>query len=370
MKKILVAAAALVWAGSASAQVVAAGSQHHAPAGLSCSECHVMHASRSHTYSGAVSTADTRYNQGTGHPKLLVADGTNATCLACHDAPGTNTDVFKSTTSTLLNLRSGGALNGAVAGHEDNTVYQDWQGHTLGSQATPPGWDTANGTYSAGTEGFNCSLCHAVHGGAADAFRNLGGSRYMGPAPLFAAATNPFVTNYPTFSTTGNTFPAIDATADVTYYASGFRPPGVSSSKDARNVAYGVGSANTNGTNGMNRYCAVCHGNFHNSGMTDAAGDYLKHPTTGSPDIVARMTTNVSQFGVTRPVFTANDKTAGEVGCLTCHKAHGNKRAYGLIWPANGVAESATTNYEDGDGTNYQSLCKTCHPQARTAGLP
>ena len=94
-------------------------------------------------------------------------------------------------------------------------------------------------------------------------------------------------------------------------------------------------------------------------------GELLKHPTSGSNDIVARMTTGAAQFNVTRPVYTASDKTAGEVGCLTCHKAHGNKHAYGLIWPLNGTAEIATTNFEDGDGPTFQALCKTCHPQAK-----
>ena len=367
MKKILVAAAALVWAGSASAQL--AGSQHHASTSLSCSECHVMHASRQHSYSGSDTSTDTKYNQGTGHAKLLVADGTNATCLACHDQPGTNTDVFGPTTSTLAGRRSGGALNGTVPGTHDSTGYAVWAGHTLGSAATPPGWDTAtNGAYNAGTEGFNCSLCHAVHGGAGNAFRNLGGSQWMGPDPLFGTATNPFIENYPTFAISA---PAgvIDTTADVTSWASGSRPAGALSGKDVINVVYGKGSGNAFGPNGMNRYCAVCHGNFHGASV-EAGGEYLKHPTTGSPDIVARMTTGGAQFNVTRPVYLANDRLTGEVGCLTCHKAHGNTRAFGLIWPANGTAEVlGTTNYENGDGTKFQTLCATCHPQAIATAL-
>ena len=371
MKKILVAAAALVWAGSAFAQVqgpIAAGSQHHAPAGLNCSECHVMHASRTHNYNGST-PVDARYNDGVGHPKLLVADGTNATCLACHDAPfGSNTDVFKSVTGSYLNNRSGGALNGAVTGHEDSTIYMDYMGHTLGSQSAPPGW-SQTGTYAAGTEGFNCSLCHAVHGGAANAFRNLGGSQWMGPTPLFGDAANPFLTNYPTIPALSLAAGVIDTTVDVMFYESAERPVPAAGSKSAANIIYGKGSG-ANGGNGMNKYCAVCHGNFHGASVTNAGGEFLKHPTTDSPDIVARMT-GTAQFSVTRPVFTANDKSAGEVGCLTCHKAHGNKRAFGIIWPANGAAEVyGTTNYEDGDGTNYQSLCKTCHPQAAAAGLP
>jgi hypothetical protein len=330
-----------------------------------------MHASRQHSYSGAVLSATdyARYNQGVGHPKLLTADGTNATCLSCHDAPfGTNTDVFKTNTTTLMGFRSAGALNGTVTGHEDNTVYQDYFGHTLGSTATPPGWDvTANGAYDPGTEGFNCSFCHAVHGGAQDAFRNLGGSAYMGPGPIFGTPTNPFKVNYPTIPANTLAAGTFDSTVDVMQWASTDRPAGAGTSgRDARNVVFGKGSANVNGANGMNNYCANCHGLFHGAtNVVDASGNNLKHPTSGSNDIVARMTTGVAQFNVTRPVYTASDKSTGEVGCLTCHKAHGNQHAFGLIWPLNGTAETATTNFEQGDGAAFQALCKTCHPQAR-----
>jgi hypothetical protein len=369
--KGLVAAAALAWAGAALAAGPPTlwGTQHHQLSSLTCSECHVMHASRQHAFFGQFEPSPTAllYNQGTGHANLLIADGTNATCLACHDAPfGTNTDVFKTNTTTLNGFRSAGALNGTVAGHEDNTVYQDYFGHTLGSTATPPGWDAdANGAYDPGNEGFTCSFCHAVHGGAQDAFRNLGGSAYVGPAPLRAAATNPFKTKYPTipaFPLAAGTF---DTSVDVMVWAAADRPAGAgTSSRDARNVVFGKGSGNVNGANGMNNYCANCHGMFHGATTTNAVGEHLKHPTSGSEDVVARMAAGGAQFDVTRPVYTANDRSAGEIGCLTCHKAHGNKHAFALIWPANGTAEAATTSFEEGDGTAFPSLCATCHSPA------
>ena len=46
--------------------------------------------------------------------------------------------------------------------------------------------------------------------------------------------------------------------------------------------------------------------------------------------------------------------------CFSCHKAHGNRNAFGLIFINGGVATAPT---EDGNGGVYKDLCRQCHTQ-------
>jgi hypothetical protein len=44
--------------------------------------------------------------------------------------------------------------------------------------------------------------------------------------------------------------------------------------------------------------------------------------------------------------------------CFSCHKSHGNKNGFGLIY----MAGSGTVT-EEGDGGVYKDLCRQCHTQ-------
>ena len=44
--------------------------------------------------------------------------------------------------------------------------------------------------------------------------------------------------------------------------------------------------------------------------------------------------------------------------CFSCHKAHGNKNPFGLIF-MNGTG----TRTEEGDGGAYKDLCRQCHSE-------
>ena len=44
--------------------------------------------------------------------------------------------------------------------------------------------------------------------------------------------------------------------------------------------------------------------------------------------------------------------------CFSCHKAHGNKNPFGLIF-MNGTG----TRTEEGDGGVYKDLCRQCHSE-------
>ncbi len=362
MKKILVAAAALVWATLANA------GEYHRLTDLKCSQCHAMHASRQHGLRNG--TVDSNYPltaQGTGYAKLLIMDGVNATCLQCHDNSH-YPDVFgQDEQAGNAGLRSAGALNGTVAGHSlgvaANTlggVYADWMGHTLGSTAQPPGFV---GTFNAGTEGFNCSNCHAVHGSAG--YRNLGFTQYAGSTDWMGSTSNPFNGVGPTYAIGTN-----DGTKDVF--------EAVAADVQTTNVSFGVGSGNGAGKeNGMNRYCAACHGNFHGSANTVTGSDFKRHPTSGVsraalPTVSTPLGESYAQLDVVRPAL--NGAGGFEPACLTCHKGHGNARGFGLIYPSH--MSATVTDFENGDsgtidqGTSREyypirALCITCHPQGQ-----
>jgi hypothetical protein len=44
--------------------------------------------------------------------------------------------------------------------------------------------------------------------------------------------------------------------------------------------------------------------------------------------------------------------------CVTCHKAHGNGNAFGVVYMTGNAPRS-----ESGDGTRTTNLCKVCHVQ-------
>ncbi len=386
MKKILVAVAALGYAG------LAVAGEFHVNDSLRCSQCHTMHASRQHGLNTSV--ADSSYPlsaQGTGHETLLLFPTVNATCLACHDGNSHIADVFGADAGGTWN-RSAGALNapaGAVPGHSAAgnandalaTAYDTFMGHTLTSMAPPPGYV---GTWTPPAEGFRCSNCHSVHG--SKAFRNLG-------AGLGNNATSSTVTY--------TIAAALDVNYDVTIL-------GTENSFRTQDVRFGLGGnvANWKGITlsppaGMNTHCANCHGRFHGrdgdatNGITDSAGNFVRHPVAdpagnGTMDIAATNLIPGAQMDLTRPLWVDNAQTSLTVGCLTCHKGHGNARGFALLYPGAMQEGTAYTgadslahlvgpvqDYEQGDGAlldagqSYASypirnLCATCHSQSRT----
>jgi hypothetical protein len=358
MKKIVAAVAFLAWAGLASA------GEYHVYDKLKCSQCHTMHASRTHKFtSGDVDTS--LVPPVSAHEKLLVGPSVNETCLSCHDSGGA--DVFGAGTFG----RSGGALNGvggAVGSHTvgvsvGGTAYAEFMGHTLGARLAPPGYVGAADWTSAAAAEFECSDCHAVHGSTS--YRNLANSHGRvdigTPAPVVS------------YQIGGAFDPAYDVNL-------------TSASKLTKDISFGVGGvANYKGSattqnNNMNAICASCHGNFHGTANTGPVGANIRHPTSGV-SMLASAAIASAPFDLVRPAFNIADKSAYEPACLTCHKGHGNARGFGLIYP--GVVEATTyggkavgapvVNYEEGDGVvdsrgsfPIRNLCITCHSQGRT----
>ncbi len=386
MKKILVAFASLVWAGFAVA------GEYHVNDKLKCSQCHTMHAARSHSLSsGAVDARYPAAAQGTGHEFLLTYSSINMTCLACHDGAA-GPDVFGSAATMT---RSAGALN-AVAGSQPGhttgnagdtaaTAYDTWMGHTLGVlNPTIPG----NNPVTTITGEFGCNNCHSVHGSAS--FRNLSAASGTAVTYIIAAAFDP---NY-----------------DVTVVGTSTTTPGAVNSDATKDVIFGKGGtlASFRGTvappaANMNAFCAKCHGQFHGdkadatNGVKASDGTIVRHPVADAAgtfsDYAATNLMTGAQTDIVRPLWTSG-QTSFQVGCLTCHKGHGNARGYGLVYPgpvtegatygANATApgNAAIVDYEQGDGAidsrgSYpiRNLCATCHRQSRArrsaiAGTP
>jgi hypothetical protein len=344
MKRLSVLLTGLYLAG---AVTIAAAGDFHVGASLNCSDCHVAHSSQSHGYS----TTGLFTPIGTGGPFTnLLRDEEVKLCLSCHNNQSFAPDVFGANGGTA-GLRQAGGLN-ALDGHglTNDPGFDDINGHTLFSTATPPGGATS--AYVPGPEGLVCTTCHAQHG-AATQYRNLlNRGIFTGDTLNYAVGTN-------------------DLTKDVYERGAGqyteadvdFNEP------DTRNSHYG-------------RWCQNCHVDFHGQGgdanMGGAAGGvgatnatpWKRHPVAdvniGTPG--ATFISSLARYaGVTNKVKVMDSQglwlgtgtnTTLTPSCMSCHKGHGNKNAFGLIF-MNGTG----TRSEEGDGGIYKDLCRQCHSQ-------
>jgi hypothetical protein len=344
MRRLTIFLTGLFVAGAVS---IAAAGDFHNGASLNCSDCHVAHSSQSHGYTtGGLFTPI-----GTGGPFTnLLRDEEVKLCLACHNNQSFAPDVFGANGGTA-GLRQAGGLN-ALAGHgvTNDPGFDEINGHTLFSTSTPPGGATS--AYVPGPEGLVCTTCHAQHG--TTNYRNLlNRGIFTGDTLSYAVGTN-------------------DLTKDVYERGAGqytetdidFNEP------DTRNSRYG-------------QWCQNCHVDFHGKGgdpnMGGQAGGqgsaanaapWKRHPVAdvniGTPG--ATFISSLARYaGVTNKVKvmdsqglwtgTGTDNTLTP-SCMSCHKGHGNKNAFGLIF-----MNGSGTRAEEGDGGVYKDLCRQCHSQ-------
>lgn len=350
MKKVLLVG----FAATALLVGTAIAGDYHTGTSLACQECHVMHYSQTHGYN-ADGTGITVGLGASGPYHYLLRDEINNLCLSCHDGQTFAPDVLADNGGNLpTNGRQAGALN------RDNTApYFDATGHTLGSTDAAPGGTFAN------PDGLNCVNCHQQHGyggfvgGGGNPYRNLlystGG---VNKAPVtYSVGTNVVTTDV---------FELSAAQGGDHYDIQNvfFNEP------DQTASAYGA-------------YCQGCHTNFHGSSSdanmrnTTAAAqtEWYRHPTADAN--IGQVGGGHSSLGVfsshlyrVQVMSAANDWGDWGVAwaaapadltpsCMSCHKAHGNQRAFGLIF-ATGDANWG----ENGDGANYKALCGQCHVQA------
>ncbi len=321
---------------------------YHTGATLICSDCHVMHGQQSHGYNPDGSGF---YFVGSGGPyEYLLRDEPNNLCLSCHDNNIVAPDVLDVNTGMDPNdIRLAGFLN------REGVVGQPATGHTLDTLATAPGSDPAwkpedeNGTGN----GLRCINCHQQHGWnpSGNAYRNLKGDPgnlgYGASLVSYAVGTNDL---------TKDVYERVEASydwADVDY-----------NEPDTTSSAYA-------------EFCGGCHTNFHGTpgdanigGVPSGSGfeEFIRHPVAGV-DIgaVGGGHSSLSVFaGHTNhtKVMSASGVWDGSVGditpsCFSCHKAHGNANAFGLIF----LSGTGTVTENGDDGTSVRDLCGQCHVQ-------
>jgi hypothetical protein len=350
MKRLLLSLVVLTFAGLTT---LAMAGDYHVGQLLVCSDCHVMHGSQSHAYP---ETGEGLNPSGPGFPKLLRQSSVNSLCLSCHDGRTDVPDVLGSTTAAPLNGRLAGALN-VETGHGTNDAgYSVGDGHTLWSTTTPPGYSGAAAPVS--TDGLACSDCHSAHGAAN--YRNLRSS-----TKTTSAWYNKFVT-YEIGGTPSNTKDVYEAAArGYGWNNVNYQEP------DPAKSAYGA-------------WCMTCHTTFHGSpadANIETGGNVIRHPTAGV-DLSAGNLTQLNLHTHKVKLMDALGKWDGTTttmtpSCFTCHKSHGSKNGFGLIWFVDNTTTgpnapaTPTDITEEGDGGAYRDLCRQCHTQGSfPAGNP
>jgi hypothetical protein len=300
--------------------VFAAGAMagdYHTGAKLKCYQCHVMHSTKSHIYTGDTHD-DNPGGAVTTYDKLLKAEDVNELCLECHNE-GDAKDVYGVMTDTTFN-RIGGSFNdGATTAY---APFSSELGHDLGTAHTPPGGSSSMT--------LDCASCHEPHGNAY--YRNLN-EVSTGVGITYATTTN-------------------DTTKDV--FQAKIKK------FDTSDVSYNLPDS---ASNHYEQFCVSCHTNVHSDGAT--GGDWLKHPTVGyAKTYTAGTVSPLKTLGGTPVAGGSGALVAGQVSCVTCHKAHGSSHAFGLIYD-----NRTTVALEDTDTTtdSIRVTCKHCHDKGLTA---
>jgi predicted CXXCH cytochrome family protein len=255
------------------------------------------------------------------------------TCIGCHtgtDDPLHNTMntpfVISSTSDFSDDLCLAGGFFPAtmVAGNNNN----DHHGVISTNIHAPAGFDSG-GTfqnYSGGTNGLGCAGTNGCHGNQTDLsdMDAIKGGHHNTSSTYRMLYVG-------TDKVCGD--PAVD------YEELIIQTPGTTVSRDGtgQNVnIYSAGSTTTDAT--ISELCGKCHGVFHGAGTTNAASEWIRHPSdvelptdwtmTGTYDFDGDDAKN-NPFGYTNAVYTGNNTQAT---CLSCHRAHGTANNDLLRW--------------------------------------
>jgi hypothetical protein len=343
LKNLTILAAVSVLALTAGA--VRAG-DYHSGSTLVCSDCHTMHYSISHSYTGGAAPA-----LGPGGPFVgLLKASPNDLCLSCHDGQTFAPDV--SGANTLTNIRQGGGLSTGSA------PYEDWKGHTLGK----PGVTAPGGTYVTGADGLECVNCHAQHGQTSGitwppGYTN-GNYRVLLAKPGTAAA--PVALAYAK-GTNDPLLPIFERDGTLGQVATHYSINNVDFNEpDTTKSAYGD-------------WCKGCHTDFHGADKEGSSQNWSRHPTAGinigTPgktfySSLAQFTGHANRVQVMNPAGKWDAaQTDFTPSCFSCHKAHGNQNPFGLIY----MRGTGTVTEQGDDGTQMKNLCRQCHIQGDDA---
>ena len=327
--------AAVVTVAAVLAAAPAMAGDYHAGLNLICSDCHTMHYSVSHGYDGG--TAPTL---GTGPNERLLKAPVADLCLTCHDGSTSAPDVLNANTGT--HVREAGALT-TLSGNTGG--YDIYMGHTLGSTDPAPG-----GTWT-DTNGLTCTDCHSAHNApnasTIDVFGHTTVNPYRNLSRRAGGSSNNITVSY-VVGTNDPNYDVNETDATLGQIPTHYSIDNVRFNEPVTTMS------------GMGEFCKKCHTNFHGS-HTDAnmrdSSHWLRHPTADA-DLGSTMSTQYS--GHANKVKIMGSGTTGTPSCMSCHKGHGNKNAFGLIY----MAGTGTVTTEEGDdGTTIRDLCRQCHSQ-------
>lgn len=320
----------------------------HVGSSLVCSDCHSMHYSMRHNYRGGATDLVTDANGPFGN---LLKASPNELCLACHDQTSFAPDVLGEPSNDYV--RQAGALNRLGV---EESGYKSWTGHTLESTDVAPG-----GTWSNSTTGLRCTDCHAPHG-IPTQFRNLwtdsaAGHNFENKTLTYAyGATND--TNKDVFLHDG-----FDVAYRYGVLGTDFNEP------DETKSAYA-------------NWCRSCHTNFHGaSGGSEVGGvsggdtggsegvAWVRHPNAdtniGAHDAemssLAEFQSHANRAKVMSHSGTWASAADVTPSCFSCHKAHGNKNAFALIYMSG--SGTVTEEGDTGGSHSVRDLCRQCHEQ-------
>lgn len=327
---------------------------YHEGASLDCGGCHQMHFREGSAAGQAPSLEAPR---GVG---ALLRRDVNDLCLSCHDGSLRAADVLgPNGGSGAGDVRQAGYLNRLGRSGQAAT------GHTLGSNEIAPGSSPA---WSAEREdpeggGLNCIHCHAPHGseGGIPTYRNLRSD----------AGNNPPGRGLVTYN---HEHPGtLDPTRDVFVRSA--------RAYDESAVDYNEPDSSDSA---IARFCAGCHDLFHGIPGDPRVGgrrrgasfaEFVRHPSSGvdlgaaggegsRADAYAARTNRVK-------VLSSSGAWGAPAGgltptCISCHKAHGNGNAFGLIFRS---GRGQLTEDGDTGGRALEDLCGQCH-DTRAAALP
>jgi len=326
-----------VSAGIALMAAAASAGEYHYGDNLICSDCHTMHFSQQHGYDGTPGQGFPPFGSQ-GPYDYLLRDNPNELCKSCHDGQTFAPDV--------IGVNVGGYVREAGGMTTGQAPYEDWKGHTLGFTGTAPGG-------SSHFVRFACTNCHSHHGNTN--FRNLNGDQ---PVISYAKGAN-------------------DLTKDV--FLRSWVKGQVSTNYSVDNVDF---NEPNNRRSGMGKFCKGCHTDFHGASGDENMGgsggqQWLRHPTAdanigGGHSSLTVFKNHPYRVKVMSP--TGDWGTQGQTwsnapndltpSCMSCHKAHGNQNAFGLIFMA-GSGPVTEEGDAEGNGPNggLRALCKQCHVQ-------
>ena len=351
-----------------------------------CDGCHSMHNSPENPVTGVPN--------GT----LLTGSDASSTCLNCHDgaaryhvnsADGSNTneggDFYWVNNPYSVVVRGNPVTYGGDnAGH--NVVAFDFG---MVADANPDNATAPGGTYSASLLG--CTSCHDAHGQVLDGTKG-------GSLPISVSGS------YGDVPETGTIAGNYRILGDSMYEAGDHSGDNFAFTNDAPIArANSYDGATTRYASGMSDWCANCHTDYLSSptkhpvneplnGLTSnynsyvATGDFTGTQATSYDELVPFENLTAATGADLDLTSTAGPATAGagQVMCLTCHRAHASAHNNAGRWdfeveliaeshalasldvPAtaapyyrNGVVADVATEY----GHYQRSLCNKCHVQ-------